>query len=231
MEILPVWTPSHQFPTGVIYPIKRRIQLLNWGQESVSRYIIEDDYDSEFKFSGKPIPALQGLDRGEKVIYIGSFSKSISPSLRISYMVLSDHLLKLYLEKLSFYICPVPIIQQKVLRAFIEGGYFEKHLNRMRNVYKKKRALFLSEIKSKLEPVEVLGANAGLHLLLKINNGMSEEALVERAKDKGIQVYGLSNYCLRKKEIAVPQVVLGYGSMTEEKIVEATKLLKEGWFS
>ena len=146
-------------------------------------------------------------------------------------MVLPEHLLKLYLEKLSFYICSVPIIQQKVLQAFIEGGYFEKHLNRMRNVYKKKRALFLTKIKSNLETVEVLGANAGLHLLLKINNGMTEEELVKNAQDKGIKVYGLSNYYLKKTETDIPQVVLGYGSMTEENIVEATKLLKEGWFS
>ncbi|WP_245612045.1 hypothetical protein [endosymbiont 'TC1' of Trimyema compressum] len=146
-------------------------------------------------------------------------------------MVLPEHLLKLYLEKLSFYICPVPIIQQKVLQSFIEEGYFEKHLNRMRNVYKKKRALFLSEIKSNLKAVEVLGANAGLHLLLKVNNGMSEKELVKRAGDKGIKVYSLLNYYLRKPEITVPQVVLGYGAMTEEIIIEATKLLKEGWFS
>ena len=121
-------TPSHQFPTGNIMPITRRIRLLNWANEKPERYLIEDDYDSEFKYSGRPIPSLQGLDPCDKVIYIGAFSKSLAPSIRVSYVVLPDTLLANYHEKLTFYICPVPAIEQKTLFRFINEGHFEAAL-------------------------------------------------------------------------------------------------------
>ncbi|SHJ19454.1 transcriptional regulator, GntR family [Clostridium amylolyticum] len=223
-------TPAHQFPSGSIMPINRRIQLLNWGNEEDNRYIIEDDYDSEFKYSGKPIPALQGLDTNGKVIYMGAFSKSLSPSLRISYMVLPPKLMKKYKENLSYIFCPVPIIEQKVLYNFIQKGYFERHLNKMRNVYKKKREILVDSISKLMGNVQVIGADAGLHVLLKINNGMTEQELISSALKIGIKVYGISKYYVDKSYIKEePLILLGYATMIEGDIVKAVELLKECW--
>lgn len=191
-------TPAHQFPTGEIMPIMRRVQLLNWANGSQGRYLIEDDYDSEFKYSGKPVPALQGLDTGEKVIYMGTFSKSLSPALRVSYMVLPPHLLTRYQEELSFIICPVPIIDQKVLAMFIREGYFERHLNRMRILYRRKREVLVKSLRELEDRIWVLGADAGLHLLLNVDNGMSETELVGSAFKAGTRVYGISKYYVDK---------------------------------
>jgi GntR family transcriptional regulator/MocR family aminotransferase len=224
-------TPAHQFPSGVIMPINRRIQLLNWANEKSNRFIIEDDYDSEFKYSGKPIPALQGLDKNDKVIYMGSFSKSLSPSIRISYMVLPKSLLKEYHEKLSFILCPVPSIEQKVLNTFIQNGHFEGHLNKMRNIYKKKREILVSEILKMNKNVKILGADAGLHLLLEVNNNMSEKELVTSALKSGVKVYGFSDYFIDKTTLPkTPTVLMGYATMTIQEIIKAIEILNKIWF-
>lgn len=225
-------TPAHQFPSGSIMPITRRIKLLNWANEKEERYIIEDDYDSEFKYSGKPIPALQGLDTSGKVIYMGAFSKSLSPATRVSYMVLPEKLLKGYKENLSFFICPVPSIDQKVLCRFIQEGYFERHLNRMRNIYKKKREALVNEIKGLNNGMEVIGADAGLHLLLKVNNGMTESQLVSAALKAGVKVYALSKYFIEQHDMKKePLLVMGYATLTEAQIKKAVRILNEAWFS
>lgn len=223
-------TPSHQFPTGVIMPISRRLQLLNWANEKDGRYIIEDDYDSEFKYSGRPIPSMQGIDSKEKVIYIGAFSKSLTPAIRISYMVLPEHLINIYKEKLSFYICPVPVMEQKVLCQFINKGHFERHLNRTRNIYKEKREAFVLAIQDLLPSVQILGANAGLHLTLKINNGMSEEELISSAQKNGVKVYGISQYYFEEgTHNQQPAVLLGFAAMRKSEIFGAVSLLKKAW--
>ena len=133
--------PSHQFPMGTVMPIKRRIELLEWTNETDDRYIIEDDYDSEFRYKGKPIPALQGVDGSDKVIYMGTFSKSIAPSIRMSYMILPDKLLDDFNRNMSFYSQTVSKMDQLIINEFIKGGYFERHLNKMRSVYKSKHDL------------------------------------------------------------------------------------------
>ncbi|MGN1267458.1 MAG: PLP-dependent aminotransferase family protein, partial [Dorea sp.] len=129
-------TPSHQYPTGVIMPVKRRMELLKWAYQKEERYIVEDDYDSEFRYKGKPIPALQGYDVHEKVIYLGTFSKSIAPALRLSYMVLPQPLLKEYREKAGFVHTTVSKVDQLIVQRFIEEGHYERHLNKMRAMYK-----------------------------------------------------------------------------------------------
>lgn len=222
-------TPSHQFPSGCIMPVNRRIQLLNWANEKEDRYIVEDDYDSEFKYSGKPIPSLQGLDINEKVIYMGALSKSLSPSIRVSYMVLPEKILKKYEEYLSYIICPVPTIEQKALTMFIQQGYFERHLNKMRNVYKHKREVLVDEFLKVGNLVEILGADAGLHLVLKVNNGMSEEKLILSALEKGVKVYGISKYYIRNDGNIESKVILGFASMTEQELIKAAGILKEAW--
>lgn len=225
-------TPSHQFPTGRIMPISRRIQLLNWAYEQPERYIIEDDYDSEFRYAGKPIPSLQGLDGQGRVIYIGSFSKSISPALRISYMVLPEALLQRYRERLNFYICPVPTAEQKTLQLFIDEGYFERHLNRMRNLYRQKRECLVKEINEQLPGAEVEGDSAGLHFTLRVNNGMSEQALIQSAGNHRVKVYGLSRYySILPPGQSDGTVLLGFATLKINGMAEAVSLLRRAWLS
>ncbi|MDF2908577.1 MAG: transcriptional regulator, GntR family with aminotransferase domain [Herbinix sp.] len=224
-------TPAHQFPSGQIMPINRRIRLLNWANQDQNRYIIEDDYDSEFKYSGKPIPALQGIDENEKVIYMGSLSKSISPTLRVSYMVLPLHLLKRYRMELSYQLCPVPIFEQKVLTRFIEDGYFERHLNKMRNIYKRKRELLVVSLQNINRKIKILGADAGLHLLIQVPNDMSEEQLLITAAHVGIRIYKCSSYYSNQTDLPViPTILLGYAMISEQDIEVSCKRLQHAWY-
>jgi GntR family transcriptional regulator/MocR family aminotransferase len=224
-------TPAHQFPSGQIMPINRRIQLLNWANQVQGRYLIEDDYDSEFKYSGKPIPALQGLDVNEKVIYMGSLSKSLSPTLRVSYMVLPNHLMERYLDNLSYLLCPVPIFEQKTLRRFIEEGYFERHLNKMRNIYRRKRELLTDTLIKSGYPITVLGADAGLHVMVTVDNQMTEEQLITSALRQGVKVYGSSKYYYDKAFLPKqPAIILGYAVISEEDIRASIPGLLKAWF-
>ena len=225
-------TPSHHFPLGIIMPVNRRMQLLRWANQSGDRYIIEDDYDSEFRFNGRPIPALQGLDRNNKVIYISTFSKIIAPSIRISYMVLPVNLLELYQKSFLFYSSTVSRFEQSTLYRFIKDGHFERHLNRMRNIYRTRKDKLVEEIK-KLpfgSHIEIIGENTGLHLLLKVNGAMKEKELVNRAEAVGIKLYGLSGYYLQQEDDTPDNiVVLGYSNFTTQEIEEAVNLLKVAW--
>lgn len=225
-------TPSHQFPLGIIMPVSRRMSLLKWANESNDRYIIEDDYDSEFRFSGHPIPALQGLDYSGKVIYINAFTKSIAPSLRISYIVLPHNLLEVYKNNFMFYSCTVPNFEQYILSKFMSRGYFERHLSRMRKAYKERRDLFITTVMcSKLgKMVDIIGHDAGLHLLMHIKNGLDEKQLVNKAKAVGIRVYGLSEYYNSPTQ-DYPQstVVIGYSGFNSDDIEIALKRLENAW--
>ncbi|HEX2945006.1 MAG TPA: PLP-dependent aminotransferase family protein [Clostridia bacterium] len=225
-------TPSHHFPLGIIMPITRRMQLLKWANQSEDRFIIEDDYDSEFRFNGCPIPALQGLDTNEKVIYISTFSNSIAPSIRISYIVLPMLLLQRYNDEYSFYSSTVSRFEQYTLYRFIQGGHFERHLNRMRNVYRSRKDTLIEEIKklSFGEKIEIIGENAGLHLMLRVQGYLTENELVTRAEKVGIKLYGLSEYYLAPDE-AMPNnvVVIGYSNYDKSEIAKAVHLLNEAW--
>ena len=145
--------------------------------------------------------------------------------------MLPEPLLKTYKENLSFIICPVPGMDQKVLCRFIQGGYFERHLNKMRNIYRKKREVLVGELlRLNSDRIEIIGADAGLHILLKINNGMNEEQLVSSALKAGIKVYGLSRYYLEACDRNQPIVLLGYAALTEEEIKKAVRILDKAWF-
>ena len=189
-------SPSHHFPTGIVTSVGTRYKLLEWANENKARYIIEDDYDSEFRLVGKPIPALLSIDNHEKVIYMNSFSKSLSSTIRISYMVLPAQLMKKYNETLSFYSCTVSAFEQATLAKFISEGYFEKHINRMRNYYRKLRDALLNAIrKSPLNSnCTILEENSGLHFLLKINTNKSDAQLKEDAKSNGLIISCMSDY-------------------------------------
>lgn len=223
-------TPSHQFPLGIVMPIKRRSELLSWANRKENRYIIEDDYDSEFRFQGKPIPALLGLDHQEKVIYMNTFTKSLAPSFRISYLVLPEHMMKTFDRVSSFQGCSVPNFEQYILYKFMAGGYFERHINRMRNAYKAKRDAIIACFKSAMDRdlIVIRGADAGLHFILEVRNGMSERELVDRAKEKGIRVTGLNAY-YRQASTDRPSLVIGYSGLSEKAIGVATRQLIDAW--
>ena len=213
-------------------PVARRAELLSWANEQSGRYIIEDDYDSEFRFSGNPIQALQGLDAGERVIYINSFSKSLAPSMRISYMILPPHLMDVYREKFVHNSCTVPSFEQHILCEFMKKGYFERHLGRMRKAYKEKRdalirALTTGALAGK---IEIIGQDAGLHFLISVENGMGEAELVRRAKSAGVRVYGLSEYCAGPvPDMGKSTVVVGYSGIGIEEIARVARLLEKAW--
>lgn len=220
--------PSHQFPLGIVMPQKARLELLNWANEKKERYLIEDDHDSEFRYRGKPIPSLQSFDRNGKVIYLGTFSKSIAPSLRVSYMVLPVDLLERYRKKCGFYSATVSKMQQEVLRKFIEEGHFGRHLNRMRAIYKAKHDFIAAELKKYKWVKRVSGDNAGLHVLVEVNTSLTEQELCEQSREAGIKINGISEYYIHKQENTKnPIVLLGYGKLTDNEIKEGLKLLNE----
>lgn len=226
-------TPSHQFPMGTIMPIQRRTRLLDWALGSSNRFIIEDDYDSEFKYGGLPVPSLQGLDGSGRVIYLGSTAKSISPSLRISYMVLPENLLMAYRTSLAYMVCPVPLFEQMLLFRFIEEGHFERHLNRMRVVYRRKREYLVKGLQRGVPGIRIRGAEAGLHLLVEPLPGMNERNMLERAGQAGVRVHGLSDYILDSKPKTAfypgSAVLLGYASLAQRHLEQGTKHLITAW--
>ena len=222
-------TPSHQYPTGVIMPIRRRMELLKWACEEQGRYIVEDDYDSEFRYKGKPIPALKGYDASDKVIYLGTFSKSIAPAIRLSYMVLPKPLLEAYEQKARFVNSTVSKVDQLIVQKFIEEGYYERHLNKTRALYKSRHDVLIEELRPMADICTISGENAGVHLLLTFQNEMAEEELIDRAARADIRVYGLSDYRIRENCEEKATILLGYANLTEDQIREAARLLRDCW--
>ncbi|MGN1145229.1 MAG: PLP-dependent aminotransferase family protein [Acetatifactor sp.] len=220
--------PSHQFPTGTVMPIGRRMELLRWAGKGEDRYVIEDDYDSEFRYHGKPIPALQASDEQDKVIYIGTFSKAIAPAIRVSYMVLPKRLLKRYREECSFYSCTVSRIDQRILNEFIREGYFERHLNKMRKIYRAKHELLLECLKPFAGAFQISGENAGLHLVLTAKGSQSEQELIQAAAERQVRVYGLSDSLVASAS-GRAAILLGFGGLAGEEIIKGTELLREAW--
>lgn len=216
-------SPSHHFPTGIITPVSRRYELLGWAARSDTRYIIEDDYDSEFRLTGKPIPALQSIDLAQKVIYINTFSKSLTSTMRISYMVLPLKLVTRFRSEMSFYSCTVSNFEQYALMRFIEGGHFEKHINRMRNYYHKQRDTLLNTIKkSPLSSlVSITEEDAGLHFLMKIKTEIADDLIIARAKERGVRLTSLQSYYKNTSEYAEHTFIINYSFIEPERIFEA----------
>lgn len=189
-------TPSHQYPTGIIMPISRRYELLGWAAREKNRYIIEDDYDSELRLGGRPVPTLQSMDIADNVIYLNTFSKTLSSTVRISYMILPKGLVQPFYDRLSFYSCTVSNFEQYTLARFIADGKFENHINRLRNYYRHKRDTLLTALKaSPLQPyITISGENAGLHFLLTIHTPLSEKEVMLRAQAKKIRLLPLSSF-------------------------------------
>ncbi|MDO4941394.1 MAG: PLP-dependent aminotransferase family protein [Lachnospiraceae bacterium] len=219
-------TPSHQYPTGTVMPISRRNALLKWASEKENRFIIEDDYDSEFRYHGKPIPALQGNDKNGKVIYMGTFSKAIAPAIRVGYMVLPKELLAIYQEKISFYSCTVSRIDQAILSEFIRGGHFERHLNRMRALYKGKNQYLMQQLKLFGDDAVISGASAGLHVLVEFKDLADHELFEKTLYEKGVKIQRISSYYITGK----PEkecYILGFARLKESQIKQGILIIKD----
>lgn len=224
-------TPSHQFPTGIVMPISRRYELLQWAAKTKTRYIIEDDYDSEFRYSSKPIPSLQGLDVNGRVIYMGTFSKALMPSLRLSYMVLPTELLNIYRDRFSFYSQTVSRIDQKVMERFISEGFWISHIQKMRKLYCRKKEVLVSSLRKSFgNDVQIQGQDGGLHVLVGVDRNLMERELIERAKKEKVLVHSLSiHYADKTKPALCNTVLLGFANLTENEIQEGVLCLERAW--
>lgn len=189
-------SPAHHFPTGIVMPARRRSELLAWAYAAPERYILEDDYDSELRHSGKPVPPLFSLDTRQRVLYLSTFSQTIAPSLRIGYVCLPPQLLARLRQRLSFYSCAVPSFEQYTLARFISSGDYERHLNRLRKRYREKRAVLLAQIEQSpiRDRCRVMEENAGTHFLLQLKTELPDAELERRAAAAGLSVRFLSDY-------------------------------------
>lgn len=221
-------SPSHHFPTGTVMPVSRRYELLGWCARAEGRYILEDDYDCEFRTSGRPIPTLQSIDASDRVIYINTFSKTLASTIRISYMVLPRSLVEPFHKKLGFYACTVSSFEQLVLAQFIREGYFEKHLNRMRNHYKTQKASILQQLRESpiASKLSVRMENEGLHFLLEVHADLEDRQLIEAAQRRGVRICCLSQY-YRGVPTRDHVIVLNYAGLPSDRTGEAVSRLIE----
>ena len=222
-------SPSHHFPTGIVTPVSRRRELLDWANRG-EKWIIEDDYDSEFRFDAHPVPAMQSLDDGGRVIYMNSFSKSLAPSIRISYMVLPAGLMAAFQQKLGFYSCTVPSFEQYTLARFLSRGFFEKHINRMRKIYKNRRNAVVSLLEkcSFSDKLTIQEQDAGLHVLLNGDTSLSAQSLTEKLAALGIRVRALSSYYHDQSE-DLHCLVINYSGLKEERLAAALAAISQEW--
>jgi GntR family transcriptional regulator/MocR family aminotransferase len=224
-----VITPSHQFPLGITMSIGRRQALLKWARGGHGeRVLIEDDYNSEFHFALKPIPTLYSLDQNDKVIYLNSFANTLAPSLRIAYMVLPQKLLNRYLKTLYFYSCTVSAFEQHTLRLFMNGGYYERHLNRMRKIYRSRQTALMEGLAPLGERLRVSGQSAGLHLLLSIGD-MTESALADTAERSGVFVAPISGFYVIPQSRETHTVVAGFSGCRRDTLGQAAAALVKAW--
>lgn len=224
-------TPSHQFPTGVTMPAGRRAALLQWAAAGEGRYIIEDDYDSEFRFDTRPLPSLQGMAGADgPVVYISTCSRSLAPGIRIAYMVLPERLLPAWRAAYSLYSSTVGRFEQQTLARFINEGYFVRHLARERAAYKIRRDILVNSLGAAFDPgeIELLGVHTGLHLLLHIKKAPPDAAVIGEAAKRGVRVSALSSFFLSDagREAAAGTLVLGYGAISDEGCSEVGEILK-----
>ena len=217
------FSPSHQFPTGAVTPVSERLRLIKWAQEQ-DGYIIEDDYDSEFRLVGKPLQCAHNLCP-DRVIYMNTFSKSLAPSMRMGYMVLPPKLYERYLSIFGHSACVVPLFEQKTLAKMLDGGYFERHISRLKNRYRAVRTAIYEKVKTLPFPAEIKDTGSGLHLLIRFPTAQSDEDIKKRAKKYGINLRCLSDYLLpsdtaTNSPATVPDrcAIINYSGVTENQI-------------
>ena len=219
-------SPSHHFPSGMVTPVSRRLELLNWARQG--KWIIEDDYDSEFRFDAHPKPAMQALDGSGRVIYMNTFSKSLAPSIRISYMVLPADLMAEFRRRLGFYSCTVPSFEQYTLARFLSRGHFEKHINRMRKFYKQRRNTVVSLLENCAfsDCLTILEQDAGLHFLLQVKTHRTDRELTAALAEAGIRIRALSEYFHENREDR-HCLVVNYSGIKEENLQKALDALND----
>lgn len=222
-------TPSHQFPTGVILPIAKRRKLIHWAFNTNS-YLIEDDYDSELRYDTNPIPSLQSLDIHARTIYTGTFSKSLSPSIRVAYIVLPDSLMDTYSRYYRRYNSQVPALHQIALADFIASGNYEKHINRLRTFYRKRQNTLLIALREVFgNTAFISGEGAGKHILLTLKNSLSQDDLIKRAEDIGIRVYSTKEHYMNPMDCPHSQILLGFSIVPTRDLKSILEELHHAW--
>ncbi len=218
-------TPSHQYPTGVTMSLARRLSLLEWARKT-GAWIIEDDYNSEFRYTGRPLASLQNLDKRERVIYVGTFSKTIFPALRLGCMVVPKNLIEIFRAARNLSDCHSPIFEQAILAGFIAEGHFARHLRRMRTLYEKRQNVLVEEAEKNLKGLlKVSKASSGMHLIGWLAPDFDEQAVAEKAFENDLCLTPLSSYCIENK--LPPGVILGYTGFDEKEIRQGVRKLKE----
>ena len=243
-EILHI-SPSHHYPTGLITPISRRYELLGWAAGGEDRFIIEDDYDSEFRLTGRPIPTLMIIDATGCVLYMNTFSKTLTPTIRISYLVLPERLVEPFRAKLGFYSCTVSNFEQYTLARFIAEGHFERHIHRMRTLYRKRRAAILTLLKraSFADRLNLMEQGSGLHFLVRFRQAGTDEEIARKLRAAGIRMRPLADCYVpaekagmtEKNTSCLPEdlqgvFVLDYSSVSEVQMEEAIRRIGEALY-
>ncbi|WP_276357952.1 PLP-dependent aminotransferase family protein [Cohnella caldifontis] len=226
-------TPSHQFPTGFILPYPERKRLLEWADRN-GAYVIEDDYDGEFRYVGKPIPSLQGLDEQGRVVYIGTFSKAFTPALRMNYMVLPMELAEQLARMPHEAACPPARAEQWAMQRFMAEGHWYRHIRKIRGIYRKKHAHLIGLIHERLGPrVEITGQNAGLHLQLTLQESRSSDELIGLAAQAGVRVYDLRKMWMdeERRLSDEPRLYLGFAGLKLKDMEKGIRLLEQAWFN
>ena len=224
-------SPSHHFPTGLVTPLSRRQELLRWVNGEDGRWIIEDDYDSEFRFNAHPMSTMQSLDSLGRVIYMNTYSKTLAPSIRISYMVLPGQLMEQFQKNLGFYSCTVPSFEQYTLARFLSQGHFEKHINRMRKFYKSLRNRVLSVIENcpYADRLTIMEENAGLHFLVHVKTSLTGEELVAQCAGMGLHLRSLGSYYHGQNSPDFDRtLVVNYSGLSEKDLEQLLDILKTG---
>lgn len=220
-------TPSHHFPTGTTMTIQQRQQVLKWAMEQ-NALIIEDDYDSEFRYTQQPFPALASMHQ-DHVIYISSFSKAFSPAIRLSYMLLPEKLMVAYTRSLLHLEQCASFIHQRTMAHFMEQGYWYSHIRKMRAIYKKKMAALVSASQKHFgKRISIIGTSSGLYVVLQLHTAQSEQHLIEQARKVGVKVYPTSPFFM-KQQLSDPMLQLGFSSLTIDEIEKGVELLSHAW--
>ena len=215
-------SPGYHFPLGTVMPIARRQELLAWASEAPGRYIVEDDYDCEFRYSGRPIPSIQSMDRQQRVIYLNTFNKTLSPALRVGYMVLPEPLMARYEQSMNYYSNTVSSFEQFALAEFMEKGYFERHISRMRKYYREYRERIRLILKESVLPISKTGGDeAGTRILVELVTTLSDAQIKQEAAKVGIKLECLSEFCQERKEMFAHTLILNYADMDEAVMKEA----------
>ncbi len=220
-------TPSHQFPTGIVMSIKRRYELLKWAENNNS-YIIEDDYDSEFTYYTKPIPSLQSIDENSRVIYLGTFSKSISPAIRMGYIILPKYILEKYENRINKYTCSVSLIDQYIVGRFIESGDYKRHIRKLCVSFKKNHDLFVKELSKFNSEIKIRKSGAGIWILLEFPKEKSYEEILNSAEKQGVKVY-TSKGNWHQEDNTSKLILLGLAHIKYKDIENCIERLKKAW--